>query len=256
MAGLASGLRQRGVDLGGADLIVGTSAGAIVGAALATGQDPAELATVPRPADIGDANLEVDPGALDRVFGVLGDPSLEPADARRRAGQIAMTARAIPERIHVAQMGALITAREWPDRRLLITAVDAESGEAQVWGRGSGVPMVPAVAASCAMPGIYAPVTVNGRRYMDGSLRGGANVDLASGARLIALIEPLAHLYPAPRPEQGTVVAVGPDEATLRLFEPGLNEIAAWQPAYHAGLRQSEDCAAMVHAAWHADVSD
>ena len=51
LAGLAAGLRHEGVDLGAADLIVGTSAGAIVGAILASGGDPGRLAALPAPAD-------------------------------------------------------------------------------------------------------------------------------------------------------------------------------------------------------------
>jgi NTE family protein len=60
MAGLAEGLRREGVDLGAADLIVGTSAGAIVGAILASGGDLARLAALPAPADPGD-RVRTDP---------------------------------------------------------------------------------------------------------------------------------------------------------------------------------------------------
>lgn len=86
MAGLACGLRRDGVDLGEADLIVGTSAGAIVGTLLATGQDPGRLATSARHAA---HRPNVDPGRMGTVFAVLGDRSLEPAEARRRVGRLA-----------------------------------------------------------------------------------------------------------------------------------------------------------------------
>ncbi|MFB7463516.1 patatin-like phospholipase family protein [Streptomyces sp. NPDC056224] len=86
MAGLAYGLHRDGVDLGEADPIVGTSAGAIVGALLATGQNPGRLATSARP----DAHrLKADPGRMGEVFAVLGDRSLEPGEARRRVGMLA-----------------------------------------------------------------------------------------------------------------------------------------------------------------------
>lgn len=75
MAGLAHGLRRDGVDLGEADLIVGTSAGAIVGALLATGQDPGRLAS---PARLAAHRLTADPERMGAVFAVLGERGLEP----------------------------------------------------------------------------------------------------------------------------------------------------------------------------------
>ncbi|WP_230203042.1 patatin-like phospholipase family protein [Parafrankia discariae] len=114
------------------------------------------------------------------MFAILADQA-DP-DRVRRVGRIALTAPTIPEDTHVARMAWLIGARDWPDRRLLITAVDVETGRPVVWDRGSGVPLASAVAASCAMPAAYPPVTIAGRRYMDGALGGGANIHLADGA--------------------------------------------------------------------------
>jgi NTE family protein len=91
MAGLAEGLRREGVDLGGADLIVGTSAGAIVGAILASGGDLARLAALPAPADPG-GRVRTDPDRLAEVFATLGDPGLDRAGALRRAGRLAVIA--------------------------------------------------------------------------------------------------------------------------------------------------------------------
>ncbi|MFF9207617.1 MULTISPECIES: patatin-like phospholipase family protein [unclassified Streptomyces] len=62
---------------------------------------------------------------------------------------------------------------DWPRRPLLIPAVDAESGEPVVWDAAAGVPLVRAVAASSAVPGVEPPVAVKGRRYVDGALRAG-----------------------------------------------------------------------------------
>lgn len=204
MAGLVSGLRRGGVDLGEAGLIVGTSAGAIVGAALATGQDLDRFAALPRSADPGSAT----PG------------------------------------------GRLITARQWPERRLLITAVDADTGEPQIWDRASGVPLLSAVASSCAMPGIYPPVTINGRRYIDGALRSGTNADLADGARVLVIVNPLEHLFPADKPQHGAAVTIVPDPATVAILVSGLQDPPAWQPAYQAGLRQATQVAGRVRTTW------
>ncbi|MFE4600205.1 patatin-like phospholipase family protein [Kitasatospora indigofera] len=254
-AGLAHALRRDGVDLGEADLIVGTSSGAIVGALLATGQDLGRLASSARPPA---HRLKADPGRTGEVFAVLGDRSLEPGEARRRVGRIALdgTDRRAEEAL-LAGRAALIGADAWPERRLLVTAVDAATGEPVVWDRDSGVPLVHAVAASSAFPGAAPPVAVDGRRYMDGALRAGSNADLAAGARTLVVVEPMAHLFPRETLDRqlavvgaDTVVTVGPDPASVRAFGPDLGDLAAWEPAYRAGLRQAGDVHARLLAAW------
>jgi NTE family protein len=258
MAGLVSGLRREKVDLAEADLIVGTSAGAIVGAMLATGQDLDLLDAPARPADQGGSAPKADPGRLTEVFTVLGDASLEPADARRRVGRLALAAETITEQAHIAGMSTLISAREWPDGELLITAVDIETGELKVWDRAGGAPLPTAVASSCAMPGIFPPITINGRQYMDGGIVSGTNADVATGADVLVVVEPLAHLFPREPLERelaatgaGTVITINPDQAALDAFGPALHDWAAWQPACQAGIRQAATTAERVRAAWH-----
>ncbi|GAA2228787.1 patatin-like phospholipase family protein [Kitasatospora cystarginea] len=258
MAGLAYGLRRDGVDLGEADLIVGTSAGAIVGALLATGQDPGRLATSARPAA---HRLEAAPGRMGAVFSVLGDRSLEPGEARRRVGRLALEGiDPQAEEALIAGRAALIGADAWPERRLLITAVCATTGEPVVWDRDSGVPLVPAVAASSTFPGAAPPVVIDGRRYMDGALRAGTNADLAAGARTLVVVEPMAHLFPRePLNQQlaavgaDAVVTIGPDPASVRAFGSDPGDLAAWEPAYRAGLRQAGDVGAQLRSAWRTE---
>jgi hypothetical protein len=134
MAGLAEGLRREGVDLGTADLIVGTSAGAIVGAILATGGDLARLAALPAPAGPG-GRVRTDPDRLAEVFAALGDPGLERAGALRRAGRLAVIASTGTQEAAIARMRFLVGTAQWPDRPLLIPSVDAETGEAVIWDR-------------------------------------------------------------------------------------------------------------------------
>ncbi len=260
MAGLAHGLRRDGVDLGEADLIVGTSAGAIVGALLATGQDLGRLASATRsPAH----RVKADPARAGAVFAVLGDRGLDPGEARRRVGRIALdgTDPQADEAL-IAGRAALIRADTWPQRRLLITAVDATTGEPVVWDRDSGVPLVHAVAASSAFPAAVPPVAIDGRRYMDGALRSGTNADLAAGARTLIVIEPMAHLFPRePLNEQlaavgaDAVVTIGPDPASVHAFGSDPGDLAAWEPAYQAGLHQAADVTARLRPAWEREAN-
>jgi NTE family protein len=262
MAGLAAGMRRHGSDLAETDLIVGTSAGAIIGAALATGEDLDRLATLPGPAgphrpqpadpdqaDPRDSQPETDPERMSEAFTILADPSLDPLEARRRVGRLALDATTVTEAVYLARMASLITAREWPEQDLLIPAVDIATGQPKVWDRTSGAPLVAAVASSTAMPGAAPPITVNGRRYMEGAFRSGTNTDLAAGARALILVEPLAHLFPAqPLPGTATVVRITPDPAALDAFGPDVGDRAAWEPAYRAGVRQAPEAAKRVRA--------
>ncbi|GGV16193.1 patatin [Kitasatospora herbaricolor] len=253
-AGLACGLRLGAVDLGEADLIVGTSTGAIVGAVLATGQDLGRLATPVRPAG---TPPRVDGRRLGETLAVLAEAASDPAEAWRRAGRIAIAAETGPEQAHVARMQALTGADRWPDRKLLITAMDTGTGRPEVFDRHGGAALPSAVAASTAFPGIYPPITVNGRRYMDGSLRSATNARLAAGARTLVVIDPQAHLFPRELLHQElaaagarTVVTIEPDPASLRAFGPDLNDRAAWEPAYRAGLRQAAEAGERLRPVW------
>lgn len=250
MAGLAHGLRHHGVDLAEADLIVGTSAGAIVGAILATGQDLGRLAAPSRPADSG-GGPQGDPGLMARVFAVLNDPGLEPAEARREVGRLALAAPTISEEVQVARMAALIGAHEWPDRDLLIPAIDIETGEPRIWDRAGGAPLPAAVASSSAAPGAFPPITIGGRRYIDGAFRAGINADLAEGARALVIVEPFAPM--AGRKPSGAVT-ITPDEAALESFGPDLHAFASWPQVFESGMRQAAEAAGRVAAVWNAAI--
>ncbi|WP_331767583.1 patatin-like phospholipase family protein [Embleya sp. NBC_00896] len=241
LAGLVVGLRRAGVDLADADLIVGTSAGAIVGAMIATGQDPSRLATLN-----GSGNGTAGPDKSAEVFATLGDPTLDHGEKLRRIGRAALTADVPPEQNHLDRTAALITARDWPEQRLLITAVDTETGEAAVWDQDGDASLLSAVASSYAVPGLYPPVTINGHRYMDGAFRGGANADLAADADTVVVIEPLGHVFPS-----GAAVSITPDEATLAAFGPDLHDLSAWEASFEAGLRQGAPAAERIGGLWN-----
>ena len=249
MAGLAGGLRREGVDLGAAGRIVGTSAGAIVGAVLASGGDLGRLAALPAPAGLG-GRVRTDPDRLAEVLATLGDPGLERAEALRRVGRLAVTASTGPQEAAIARMRFLIGAAEWPGRPLLIPSVDAETGEAVIWGRRGAASLPEAVAASTAFPATAPPITIDGRRYIDGALRAGTNVDLAGDASVVIVVEPMAHAYGTSSTPAGprVVIRLVPDANAIEALGPDMTDLTAWVPAYQSGLRQAPDAAQRIRA--------
>ena len=249
LAGLAAGLRHEGVNLGAADLIVGTSAGAIVGAILASGGDPGRLAALPAPADPG-GGVRTDPDALAEVLATLSDPALERGEALCRVGRLALTASTGGQEPAIARMRFLVGAAQWPDRPLLIPSVDAETGEPVIWDRHGAASLPQAVAASTAFPAAAPPITIDGRRYIDGALRAGTNLDLAGDARVVIVAEPMAHLYGTSSTPAGAqeVVRLVPDADAIEAFGPDITDPAAWAPAYQAGVRQAPSAAERIRA--------
>ncbi|WP_327321386.1 patatin-like phospholipase family protein [Streptomyces sp. NBC_01210] len=135
--------------------------------------------------------------------------------------------------------------------------MNAGTGESEVFD-DAGAPLSSVVAASTAFPGIYPSITINNRPYMDGGLRSGTSADLAVGARVVVVIEPMAHLLPREPLTQelaqagsDAVVTISPDEETTQVFARDLHDRAAWQPAYRAGGGQAAETAERIRATWH-----
>ena len=174
---------------------VGTSAGSIVATHLASGVALEQLLQPELDNTPASAGLTDGPrfSVVSMVASMIGARigARTPEDARRRIGAYALKAKTVPEQAWVESIGRRFDGLDWPDRRLLINAVDVHSGEHRVFDRESGVDLVRAVAASCAVPGVYPPVTIDGRRYMDGGMRSIANVDVAAGSDPVLILAPL-----------------------------------------------------------------
>ena len=187
--GLIHGLAELGVDLSRADLYVGTSAGSVEAAQITSGTPLPEMFAREVADTSGDRNAAISSGVLLRfIFSAL-----MPGDGQRgRAwlGRAALRARTVPESQRRAAIMTRVTADEWPATRLRIPAVVAATGEVKVFDNDSGVSLIDAVAASCAVPLVWPPMTVNGRRYIDGGMRSIANVDLATGYDRVVVLAP------------------------------------------------------------------
>ena len=95
------------------------------------------------------------------------------------------------EPVRRAVIAARLPSHEWPAHPLVVTAIDAHSGAFTRFDASSGVPLVDAVAASCAVPGVWPPVSIGGRRYIDGGVRSVTNADLASGCGRVLVLAPM-----------------------------------------------------------------
>lgn len=189
LLGLVDGLARRGVDLAGADSIIGTSAGACVGAQLATGA-LARAIELQRRTESAEVQVAFDLDAYVATLSGVADAAADPREARVRIANLPPLGRTISEAARRDVIAARLPEKEWPDRELLVTAVDAASGELVTFDRRSGVDLVDAVTASCALPGVWPAATIRGRRYVDGGVRSPTNADLARGHEAVTILIP------------------------------------------------------------------
>src|SRR5205807_535181 len=180
---------------------------------------------------------------------------------RARIGAYALAAPTVSEAERRIIIETRLPVQTWSQQRLLIVAVDTETGEEYIIDRESGVSLVDAVAASCAVPGIWPPVTIAGRRYMDGGVRSATNADLARGYDRVLILNPLgananyfgigiASEAAALEREGSQVLVMAPDAASATAI--GLNPLdpATREPSALAGRAQGHELAAPVAALW------
>jgi NTE family protein len=213
--GVIAGLADAGLDLTeAADLVIGTSAGATTAAQVRSGIPAAELlasvlSAPARPAQAAGQNRERPPSLpMATVFErmrAIGAAATSAADLQRAMGAFGLESDSILEP-GAAQRRAIVAARlprrAWPDRPMIVTALDAQTGELAAFDRDSGVDLVDAVTASTALPGLVPTVSINGRRYIDGGVRSPDNADLAAGYANVVVLSPLGGRSQTP-PEAG-----------------------------------------------------
>ena len=255
--GILKGLADVGIDLSGADLVVGTSAGSVVGAQITSGSSLDELyATQLEPPD-----HEI--GARLGRFTMLRlvPPMVVPGSQQRklaRIGRLSMKAHPPGGEQRIDVIRSRIGVGEWPERELKVTSVEAESGEFVAFDRTSGVDLVHAVAASCAVPLVWPAVTINGKHYVDGGMRSTANVDLAQGADVVIVLAPLPQAFSKATSIQAQLTATGaprtavvtPDERALADIGRNVLDPEKRSDAARTGLRQATAVQELVRRAW------
>jgi NTE family protein len=251
--GLLVGMADVGVDVRDADVIVGTSAGSLVGAQIASDLTLREL--FHRQADPQLQTKESQP-AVDFMrwrmhFMRAKEGPRDAIAVLKRFGTLALQTPADTQEVRRNTIAAQLPTHTWPERRLLIVAVDVDSGERHVFDRSSGIDLIDAVTASRAVPGIWPAVAFGGRRYMDGGVYSIDNADLALGcdhvliATLAARVPPLcvASLDTAVdilRRGGTRVDVIQPDEASQMAFTSTDGNLLA-RPVREAAARAGRE---------------
>ena len=273
LIGVIAGLYEAGLDVTGADLIIGTSAGSTAAAQI-TGASPTELL-----ADILSAVIPQGsaPVASDRGRGASGSvadhlersrriiaAAEDAADMRRRFGAVALERAATSDASEMwrATVATRLPSRHWPEQTVFITAVDARTGEPVVFDRHSGVDLVDAVAASCSSGFAYG---IGGSRYIDGGYRSNAeNADLAGGYERVLVLSPfggrtlvpldwgmhLAAQVDALRAGGSTVETIFPERSAEHLFGANSMDPSLRPPAARAGYDQGRALAERLNEFW------
>ncbi len=242
-SGLAVGLAGGGVDIAEADAIYGTSAGSFVGAQLALGFDIAETAALLLETNAAAAAASTGPSitaglqALTDVITAAVNAGTPAEEVRRTLGRLALEAPVVGEDDFLELFGVFI-GWPWPDR-FSCTALDTETAQFVVWQAGSDVELRRAVASSCAVPLVCPPITIGGRRYMDGGVRSPLNADLARGHDRVLVVSvtvlPGAPELTSPNgsgpngsdPDGSGPDGSGPDGSDLRGSGPDGDELTA-----------------------------
>jgi NTE family protein len=268
--GVAAGLAAEGILLGKADFVLGTSAGSFVGAQLARGRDPQSLAEAQielgRQAASGASGVPAAAPDLTPLMGFIArfprddEPSQE---LLAEVGKFARESATMPEDQFTPRFSVLSAdGGEWPER-YACTAVDAENGAFKIWRKGDAVPLVSAVASSCAVPGIRPTISIQGRKWMDGGMRSATNIDCAAGYKRVLVLAVVpgeaAAAFMGPRIAReravveragGRVEIVTPDTAAAETFGINLMNESNRAEVTNAGIAQGRREAERLRTFW------
>lgn len=277
LIGVIAGLSDAGLDVTEADLIIGTSAGSTAAAQI-TSAAPTELlasilAAAPQqrtgPVGSDGGRVPIGPAAdhMERTSGIIGAAE-DAADMRRRMGAAALEMDAASDGSGQTRWRAVVAARlpsqRWPERTVLVVAVDAYTGEPVAFDRHSGVDLADAVAASCANGFGVPPYGIGGSRYIDGGYRAGENADLAAGYGRVLVLSPLGGRSRAPldwgihlaaqvdelRARGSRVETIFPDSDSRDAFGSNLMDLSTRPPSARAGYNQGRALAGQLTEFW------
>ena len=274
LIGVVAGLFDAGLDVTKADLTIGTSAGSTAAVQLAgattTELLAATLVAIPRQrtgpvgSDRGPAPIKVVAEHMERIGRIIASAE-DAADMRRRMGAAALDMDAASDGSWQKQWRATVASRLpsqlWPQRTVLVTAVDAQTGEPVVFDRHSGVDLADAIAASCSSG---RPYRIGDRQYIDGGYRRNENADLAAGCRRILVLSPfggktlhplnwgmqLATQVDELRAGGSQVETIFPQSDAEHMFGANAMDLSMRPPAAQAGYDQGRALAEPLTEFW------
>jgi NTE family protein len=274
LIGVIAGLFDAGLDVTEADLVIGTSAGSTAAAQMA-GATPTELLaailaaepqqrTGPVGSDGGRVPIRPVADRMERTSRIIASAE-DAADMRRRMGAAALDMDAASDGSGQTRWRATVAARlpspRGPQRTVLVTAVDARTGEPVVFDRHSGVDLVDAVAASCASGFAY---RIGDNRYIDGGYRRNENADLAAGYGRVLVLSPFGGRTRTPlewgmhlaaqvdelRARGSRVETIFPDSNSEHMFGANAMDLSLRPPAAQAGYNQGRALAGQLTEFW------
>jgi NTE family protein len=238
-----------------ADLLLGTSAGSTVAAQISSGVPLDELYAQQVAQNTHEIAPRIGVDDLMELFEQAGDVSTSVRERLRAIGARAVSTPTVSEDARRSVIARRLPSHRWPDRRLEVTAIDVETGDRVVFGRDSGVSLVDAVAASCAVPVVWPPVTIGDRRFMDGGVGSRANVDAATDADAVVMLAPTPEpgLSPFGRSladeladHPGRGLGIFADDASIAAFGPNALDPRCRPASAAAGRDQGRRQAAKV----------
>ncbi len=275
LIGVIAGLFDAGLDVTKADLIIGTSAGSTAAAQIASAPPTDLLADIlsaaPPPRRTGAARsdgrpVSIGPAAdhMERTSAIIG-AAHDAADMRRRIGAAALDLDAASDGSWPTRWRATVAPRlpgpSWPEQPVLITAVDARTGEPVVFDRHSGVELVDAVAASTSS-GL--PYRIGDNSYVDGGYRRNENADLAAGCGRVLVLSPFSGRSRHPqewgmqlaaqvdelRAGGSRVETIFPDSDSRAAFGVNMMDPSTRPPAARAGYNEGRALAKQLTEFW------
>jgi NTE family protein len=237
------------------DVLLGTSAGSTVAAQLGSGVGIESLFE----RQVGSGSAELSAGVdVEDITGLFIDAMMRPgtkAEKLQRIGSVALATDTVEESVRRNVIAQRLPSHDWPEQDLRVTAIDTATGELVVLDRSSEVPLVDAVAASCAVPGAWPPVTIGDRRYMDGGVGSTINLPVVADCNVLVVLVVQGRETPSPfgggATEEidafdGAVFDLFADDGSLAAFGPNPLDPACRVPSALAGREQGRREAAAV----------